>query len=89
MEMKLEGILDKVYEMYNRYGIKSVTMDDVASALGMSKKTLYQHVKDKNDLVNKVVDRTLIKFEKGKGCIVNKGLTAIEELIEITQLKRS
>jgi AcrR family transcriptional regulator len=61
-------------------------MDDIAGALGMSKKTLYQHVKDKNDLVNKVVDRTLTKFEKGKGCIVNKGLTAIEELIEITQL---
>lgn len=38
-----------------RYGIKSITMDDVAKELSMSKKTLYQYVADKNDLVRKTL----------------------------------
>lgn len=38
-----------------RYGIKSITMDDVAKELGMSKKTLYQYVEDKDDLVRKTL----------------------------------
>ena len=38
-----------------RYGIKSITMDDVAKELSMSKKTLYQYVKDKEDLVKQTL----------------------------------
>jgi len=34
MQLKMENILNKEYEMYNRYGIKSVTMDDFASMWG-------------------------------------------------------
>ncbi|MFV0507250.1 MAG: TetR/AcrR family transcriptional regulator [Bacteroidales bacterium] len=34
-----------------KYGIKSMSMDDIARLLGMSKKTLYQHFKDKNEIV--------------------------------------
>jgi len=37
--------------MFMRLGIKSVTMDDLARELGVSKKTLYKHVVDKRDLV--------------------------------------
>ncbi len=42
--------------MYLKLGIRSVTMDDVASELGISKKTLYQHFTDKKDLVTQVID---------------------------------
>jgi AcrR family transcriptional regulator len=42
MDKELQNILEKVGELYNKYGIKSVTMDDVARELGISKKTLYQ-----------------------------------------------
>ena len=38
-------------ELFMRLGIKSVTMDDIASHLSISKKTIYQHFKDKNELV--------------------------------------
>ena len=41
--------------LFLRYGIKSVTMDDVASRLGISKKTLYQVVENKSDLIHKVI----------------------------------
>ncbi len=55
MNLKLEDILTKVSSLYNRYGIRSITMDDVAKELCISKKTLYQHVTDKEDLVEKVM----------------------------------
>ncbi len=50
METK-ERILVKSHEQFNRFGIRSVSMDDIATALGMSKKTLYQHFADKEELV--------------------------------------
>ena len=49
-------ILEGSEHLFSRYGIKSLTMDDVARELGMSKKTLYQYVSDKNDLVEKTLD---------------------------------
>jgi TetR/AcrR family transcriptional regulator, cholesterol catabolism regulator len=50
METK-NRILVKSHEQFNRFGIRSVSMDDIAAALGMSKKTLYQHFSDKEELV--------------------------------------
>lgn len=38
MESKTMAILDQVRKLYQRYGIKSVTMDDVAQSLNISKK---------------------------------------------------
>ena len=55
MEPK-ERILVKTQELVNRYGIRSVSMDDIAAELGMSKKTLYQYYADKDELVNSVFE---------------------------------
>ena len=46
MDTKQE-ILNKTESLFMRYGIKSVTMDDIARELGISKKTLYQYVDNK------------------------------------------
>jgi TetR/AcrR family transcriptional regulator, cholesterol catabolism regulator len=53
MENK-ERILQKAHDLFNRYGIRSVSMDDIAVQLGMSKKTVYQFYADKDELVNAV-----------------------------------
>ncbi|MGZ3838050.1 MAG: TetR/AcrR family transcriptional regulator [Flavisolibacter sp.] len=53
MEPK-ERILKKADELFNHYGIRSVSMDDIAAQLGMSKKTLYQYYVDKDELVTDV-----------------------------------
>jgi AcrR family transcriptional regulator len=50
MEIK-ERILIKADELFKRYGVRSVSMDDIAAGLGMSKKTLYQYYADKEELV--------------------------------------
>lgn len=56
MDEKKEYILKNVGKLYLRYGIKSVTMDDVASELGISKKTLYGFFKDKSELVDQSIN---------------------------------
>lgn len=58
MELK-ERIKQKADELYQRYGVKSVTMDDIASQMGISKKTIYQCFSDKNELVDAVIAEML------------------------------
>ncbi len=58
MEIK-ERIKQKADELYRRYGIKSVTMDEIASQLGVSKKTIYQSFSDKDELVDAVIGEIL------------------------------
>ena len=53
MEAK-DRILQKAHELFYRYGVRSVSMDDIAVPLGMSKKTLYQYYQDKEELVGAV-----------------------------------
>lgn len=56
MTDKRQEIIEKVTELYLRFGIKSVTMDDIVREVGISKKTLYQFFKDKSELVLSVID---------------------------------
>lgn len=46
-----ERIQQKAEELFRRYGIRSVTMDEIATQLGISKKTIYQFYSDKDALV--------------------------------------
>ncbi len=55
MDEKFAEILFKTGEVFMRYGLKSVTMDDVAREIKVSKKTLYKYVKDKSDLLCQVM----------------------------------
>ena len=50
-------IAEKAEELYMRFGIRSVSMENMAEELGMSKKTLYQYYADKEELVEEVVKR--------------------------------
>jgi TetR/AcrR family transcriptional regulator, cholesterol catabolism regulator len=84
MNEELKKILLKVRDLYMKYGIKSITMDDVAMELGISKKTLYQYVNDKDDLVGKFIDNEIL-LRKEEICKCFKSdFNAIEELFEIT-----
>jgi AcrR family transcriptional regulator len=51
-----ERIVKKAHELFMRYGIRSVSMDEVANHLGMSKKTIYQFYTDKDALVEDVIN---------------------------------
>jgi AcrR family transcriptional regulator len=84
MNEELKNILIRVRDLYNKYGIKSITMDDVARELGISKKTLYQYVCDKDDLVGKYIEYE-IELRQVEICrCFQSELNAIEELFEIS-----
>ena len=57
----MNNLLDNISTMFKKYGVKSVTMDDIAREFGISKKTLYQHFENKTDVVYKVAH---FEFEK-------------------------
>ncbi|MBY0244453.1 MAG: TetR/AcrR family transcriptional regulator [Sphingobacteriaceae bacterium] len=58
METK-EYIIQEADKLFCQYGFKSVTMNDIAKHLGISKKTIYQHYKDKDELVNIIMAKNL------------------------------
>jgi AcrR family transcriptional regulator len=63
MEVK-ERILAKAADLFMRYGIRSITMDEIATQLGISKKTIYQFFTDKDEMVAAVIDQEITKNEK-------------------------
>jgi AcrR family transcriptional regulator len=86
MDEELKQILVRVRDLYMRYGIKSVTMDDVASKLAISKKTLYKHVTDKDDLVSKIVDLEIEGQQRETSCIHSGESNAIEKLLMVSKM---
>jgi AcrR family transcriptional regulator len=83
MNEELKNILNKVRFLFMKYGIKSVTMDDVARELGISKKTLYQYVENKNDLLAKIFDMEIADSDCYIEGIDRSKINAIEELFII------
>jgi AcrR family transcriptional regulator len=63
-------ILDDTMELFFKYGIRSITMDDVARELGMSKKTIYKYVGNKAELVDQCIK---VKFEEITRCAERRG----------------
>ncbi|NTW31318.1 MAG: TetR/AcrR family transcriptional regulator [Bacteroidetes bacterium] len=61
-------------------------MDDAARELGISKKTLYQYFKDKDELVKKVVEYQMDKQQEDMTKLINHKANAIEELLMVSKL---
>jgi len=85
MDEKHGNFLLRVYELYNRFGIKSITMDDVARELGISKKTLYECIEDKSELVRHVMEMVYRYHGEKLNEITTLNLNAIEELFEVNR----
>ncbi len=74
-----ESILQKAGDIFLTYGFKSVTMDDIANEMGVSKKTIYKYFSNKEQLVD---ESTLVVQEKVDEIlkeITLAGYNAIEE----------
>ncbi len=56
-------IRQKAHELFMQYGLRSVSMDDIAGNMGISKKTIYQFFADKDELVDAVVENEFTKNE--------------------------
>lgn len=76
MEVK-DHIISESDKLFCQYGFKSVTMDDIAKHLGMSKKTIYSHFSDKNEIINTVID---LKLNSQK-CLIKNNIETSENAV--------
>jgi len=81
-----DKIIQKSAELHYKYGIKNVTMDQIAQELGISKKTIYQYFINKNELVAQTVDSIFdqIQSEIDKICLMK--LNPYEELFSVKKV---
>lgn len=87
MEIK-EKIIAGAGELFTRYGVRSVSMDDIARQLSVSKKTIYQYFKDKDEIVTMAMhahmEREKQEYEEIASCSHN----ALEELSKVCSCMR-
>jgi AcrR family transcriptional regulator len=82
MEAK-ERIKERAGELFSSIGIKNLTMDALALDLGISKRTIYEHFKDKDDLVIQVIEHQIITNNQVFLEIISKAGDVIEALFLI------
>lgn len=80
---QIDRIIQGGEDLFLKAGIKSVTMDDIAKHVGMSKKTIYQFFKDKNELVIALVRKKLEEDEHQIKEIISKSTNVIDEMINM------
>ncbi|MFT7071453.1 TetR/AcrR family transcriptional regulator [Patiriisocius sp. Uisw_017] len=78
-----DNIIHKASEMFMTLGFKSVTMDDIASEMGISKKTIYSHFNNKETIVAVVTDAIFEKVTKDINGICSFNKNPIEEIYDI------
>lgn len=82
MEVK-EKIVQGAAEQFMLDGVKSVTMDDIASALGMSKRTIYEHFGNKKELLSEVVEYLHRTQRCEEECFSENAETILDEFLMI------
>jgi TetR/AcrR family transcriptional regulator, cholesterol catabolism regulator len=83
---RFNDFIEPIKELFYKYGLKNLNMDELSRSLGISKKTLYTFVKNKEELVEKVFLHEEIKLEQISEAIGKHPINAIEKLLEISQL---
>lgn len=85
MEQK-DLILQQARTLFFLFGIKSISMDDIALKLGMSKKTIYQYFEDKQDLLSTIIDQFIGEHHKSTCHLIDQQLDAIETFQQMAEL---
>lgn len=80
-----QRILTGAERLFMRYGIRSVTMDDLARDLGVSKKTLYQCVDNKADLIRKIIVAHIEEEQSAMEALVGSAEDAIDEMMKVAR----
>lgn len=82
---KIKKIVAESVKLFKTCGIRSISMDDIAKELGMSKKTLYEYFDNKADLLAKSLDFSLKEFTVWYAELKQESLNAIDELLSISK----
>ncbi len=84
-----ERILRGAEEIFMRYGVRSVSMDDIARHLSISKKTIYQYFADKDEVVTLVAIAHLSHEEKEFEEVFTKSKNSIDEMVGLSKCLRT
>ena len=87
METK-EKIIETAKDQFMRFGVRSVTMDDIARMAGVSKKTIYQEFSDKNQLVYETFESAIAQDKKMMELIPKYQDGVIEHLLGLSTFIR-
>jgi TetR/AcrR family transcriptional regulator, cholesterol catabolism regulator len=79
-----DRILKGAMELFMKYGVRSVSMDDIARHLSVSKKTIYQYFVDKDDVVTLVATDHMDKGRTEYEDLRESSKNAIDELVKIS-----
>jgi AcrR family transcriptional regulator len=79
-------IIDKAKDLFFRYGLKSVSMDDLAKNAGISKKTIYQSFADKEELVMRIVEDLVACHHRAMAVSVRLSKDAVEEVVRLSNM---
>jgi AcrR family transcriptional regulator len=77
----LTKILSAAVELFRQYGMKTITMDDIARRAGISKKTLYQHFANKSDIVLESVVWFKTKICDNCRNVIDESANAVEAMV--------
>lgn len=80
-----KNILEGAKNLFMQFGLKSITMDDIARKVGVSKKTIYQFFNDKNSIVFKSVNEHFSDHRKEIENVLDNSKDAIESIYRISK----
>ena len=75
---KKEQIINSARELFKKFGYKKVSMDEIANASGVTKKTVYSYFKDKDELFAYFVKEELLNMKNIIDKQEKKGKTTFE-----------
>lgn len=77
-------ILEHSAKLFLKYGIKTITMDDIANDLGISKRTLYDNFESKESIIGQIVNFHIENEKKAFEEILNSSKNAIDMMIKLS-----
>ena len=80
-----KNILEGAKNLFMQFGLKSITMDDIARKAGVSKKTIYQFFSDKNSIVFKSVHEHFSEHRMEIENVLDNSKDAIESIYRISK----
>lgn len=83
---RFKELVEPIRDLFYTYGLKNLSMDEVSRRLGISKKTLYTYVKNKEELIERIFLDEESTIQRISGSIDKLPINAIEKLLKISEL---
>ena len=87
MDLK-ERIIEVAGNLFFQYGIKNISMDELASSLGISKRTIYENFEDKEDILHSLIVKLRDKRNDSFRSFLTKGYNVVEVFIKVIETQK-